>query len=168
MKIIFFNPYADADVKGASTVYPVDLARRNNFNFLRLFFASLVILSHSFELIDGNRNRELLTEVFGTISFGEFAVDGFFLVSGFLIVQSWNSEPKFYSFLLKRILRIYPGFIVAFLVCTLVVGPLGAEPTAYFSQLELNRLVLDMLKLRPPNTPPVFMGYPYAAVNGAM
>jgi hypothetical protein len=32
----------------------------NNFGTLRLFFASVVILSHSAEILDGDRSRELL------------------------------------------------------------------------------------------------------------
>ncbi len=53
-------------------------SRLNHFNFLRLMFASLVILPHAFELVDGDRSRELLTQLFGTLSFGELAVDGFY------------------------------------------------------------------------------------------
>ena len=142
--------------------------RRNNFNFLRLLFATLVILSHSSELIDGNRSRELLTEVFHTLSFGEFAVDGFFLLSGYLIVQSWESRPRIWPFLKKRVLRIYPGFIVASLICAFVVGPLAAEPAEYFSRFQWIRFIKDLFLLHVPAVPPVFKGTSYPLVNGAM
>jgi peptidoglycan/LPS O-acetylase OafA/YrhL len=93
----------------------VKQTRANNFSVLRILFATLVILSHSTELIDGNRSSETLTRLFGTISFGVLAVDGFFIVSGYLITKSYlSSEPI--SYLVKRTLRIYPGFIVAFVV----------------------------------------------------
>ena len=153
------SPYAPA--QGAN--------RRNNFNFLRLFFASLVILSHSSELIDGNQSRELFIQLFhNTISLGGLAVDGFFLLSGYLIVQSWESRPEFLQFLKKRVLRIYPGFFVASLVCVFVVGPLGSKPVEYFSHFEWFPFFRDVLLLRVPVTPPVFEGRPYAVVNGAM
>ena len=87
--------------------------KNNNFGFLRLFFAILVIVSHSPEAIDGNRTREILTNLFGTISFGELAVDGFFLISGFLIYKSYENSSSFKNYLSKRLLRIYPGFVVA-------------------------------------------------------
>ena len=146
-----------------------DATRRNNFNFLRLFFAALVILSHSSELIDGDQRRELFIQLFqNTISFGGLAVDGFFLLSGYLIVQSWVMRPQVFQFLKKRVLRIYPAFIVASLVCALIVGPLGSKPIEYFSHFQWLSFFKDMFLLRAPTTPPVFEGLPYPVVNGAM
>jgi peptidoglycan/LPS O-acetylase OafA/YrhL len=112
------------------------LRRDNNFNFLRLLFALLVLVSHAPELADGNRSRELLTRMFHTLSFGEVAVDGFFLLSGYLIVQSWERHPNLWDFGQWRLRRIYPAFVVACLVCIFVLAPL-AVPSArtYFEQL---------------------------------
>jgi peptidoglycan/LPS O-acetylase OafA/YrhL len=106
--------------------------RENNFNFMRLVFALLVILGHSPELVDGNQSREVLMRIFGTMTCGGFAVDGFFLLSGYLIMQSWERQPDGWKFLKKRLLRIYPGFIVASLICAFVVGPLAGDSATYF------------------------------------
>lgn len=141
---------------------------QNNFNLLRLVLALLVLLSHAPELQDGDRHRELLTQLFHTLSFGELAVDGFFLLSGYLIVQSWDREPLPLLFLKKRVLRIYPGFIVASLVCIYIVAPLGADPARYFSELSTAKVALGLAILHGPIIPPVFDGLPYPQVNGAM
>lgn len=146
----------------------IPLSRQNNFNLLRLVFATLVLLSHAPELIDGNRSRELLTNVFHTVSFGEFAVDGFFLLSGYLIVKSWCNSPDLVRFSRSRILRIFPGFIVATILCAFVVGPLASPPTVYFSDFSFLKLAESTAQLKPPNLPMVFAGTYYASVNGAM
>lgn len=142
--------------------------RDNNFNFLRIVFALLVLLSHAPELADGNRERELLTQIFHTMSFGEVAVGGFFLLSGYLIVQSWTANPDLVEFLKKRVLRIYPAFIVASIVSAFIVGPLASESTTYFSSFWYKGLIKSLLFLDQPNTPPVFPGTPYPVVNGSM
>lgn len=135
--------------------------RQNNFNLVRLLLALLVLLSHAPELIDGNRSRELLTCLFGSLSFGELAVDGFFLLSGYLIMQSWDAQPQPWPFFKKRALRIYPGFVVATLVCAFVVGPLAADPDTYFGELNVPALLANMALLQKPAVPAVFAGLPY-------
>lgn len=142
--------------------------RQNNFNLLRLLLALLVLLSHAAELQDGDRHRELLTQLFHTLSFGELAVDGFFLLSGYLIVQSWDHAPVPVVFLRKRVLRLYPGFVVASLVCVFVVAPIGADVTQYFRELSAASVALSIAILHGPIIPPVFQQLPNPQVNGAM
>ncbi len=143
-------------------------SRSNNFNLLRLLFAALVLLSHAPEITDNDGRREPLHLLFNTLSFGDVAVDGFFLLSGCLIVQSWQRTPELLDFLKKRALRIYPGFVVAALVSALIVGPLAAVPAYYFGHFDLLQFLKSVLLLRQPTVPPVFAGMYYPEINGSM
>jgi peptidoglycan/LPS O-acetylase OafA/YrhL len=135
---------------------------------MRLVLAIMVMLGHSPELIDGNRQREWLTCIFGTLSLGELAVDCFFLLSGYLIMKSWHDQPRPWPFLKKRLLRIYPGFIVASIICAVVVGPLGSLPSTYFEQFQGFDFFRGLVLLEMPAIPSVFEGTKYSVVNGAM
>ncbi len=143
------------------------MLKQNNFNILRFIFASLVIVSHAPEIQDGSRKNELLTNMFGTISFGELAVDSFFILSGYLILKSWIENPNLVRFLKSRIFRIYPGFIVASLVCVFIVGPAYGESN-YLSEFRILSFLKSIVTLQQPNTPPVFFGSHFPVVNGAM
>jgi peptidoglycan/LPS O-acetylase OafA/YrhL len=142
---------------------------QNNFGFVRLVCAALVMVSHSAELVDGNRSRELLTILFGSISFGELAVDGFFLVSGFLITKSFLYSQTAQGYFVKRALRIFPGFIAAYLFCILIIGPIAGGDLQGF--LGLKSLVVNaakMASLAGPSLNGSFAGLPYSYLNGSM
>ncbi len=146
----------------------VAVARRsNNFDCLRLIFASLVIVSHATAFVDGDVHRELFHCIFGTTLMGEVAVDGFFLISGFLIVKSWIRNPHLSSFLRKRINRIYPGFIVASCISVFLVGPLAGSST-FLEDLGLGKFLSGLLFLVGPYCPPVFRGTYFANINGSL
>jgi len=141
--------------------------RGNHFNLLRLLFACLVIAAHCPEIVYGNRSHEPLTMLFGTLSFGELAVDGFFVLSGYLIVKSWVHRPNWSAFLASRARRIVPGFVVCALCCAFVVGPLGADP-GYFSQFGWTGFAKSVATLSLPVIPDVFAGTYYPVVNGSL
>jgi peptidoglycan/LPS O-acetylase OafA/YrhL len=100
--------------------------RANNFDFLRMVLAVLVIFSHSYSLGTGDELREpfsLLTH--GQTTGGSIAVDAFFIISGFLIAGSFERSKTLFSYFKKRIFRIYPAFIVLSIVCAVLVVPLS-------------------------------------------
>lgn len=97
----------------------------NNFGALRLLFASLVIVGHSFEQTVGGWPSEILTQITGTLDFGESAVNGFFLISGYLIAASYENSSSVKRFLIKRCLRIYPAFAMASIISVFVFAPLA-------------------------------------------
>jgi len=141
----------------------------NNFDSLRLIFAVLVILSHSFPLGIGSNDWEPLSVLtHGQITFGNISVWAFFVISGFLITQSWQRSPKIGKFLKRRIGRIYPGFTVAALVTALFVVPIAADPSTYVP-ISLQSFVIDTLRLLNLETPHVFVHNPtYFALNGSL
>lgn len=143
----------------------VPARRDNNFGSLRLLFATLVVVSHAPELTDGDRAREPLTRLFGTLSFGEIAVDGFFLVSGYLIVASYARSRSVGDYLWRRVRRIYPGFALASLVCLVIVAPLAGGDLFALDPL---RALGRILRLQVPEVPGAFAGQPNPALNGAM
>lgn len=96
-------------------------SRDNNFNLLRIVAATLVLFTHSFGMT-GNGSSELLASAFG-MSFGSWAVDIFFVASGFLIAKSWDRTKSVRSFVTARIARIYPGLWVCVVVCVVGIGP---------------------------------------------
>ena len=131
-------------------------SRTNNFDSLRLIFAILVIFSHAYPLGRGSNATEplsLLTH--GQITFGNLSVWAFFIISGFLITQSWLRSPSPVRYLKRRVGRIYPGFIVATLLCALCIVPYAADPHAYLP-VSLQEFFFSTLRLQLFRYPLVF------------
>jgi peptidoglycan/LPS O-acetylase OafA/YrhL len=140
--------------------------RRNTFGALRLLLASMVILAHVPELMDGDRHREPINMLFHNgLTAGSLAVDGFFLISGYLITKSWESEAG-PAYFLKRILRIYPAFVVCSLIILFAIGPLvGGEPVHGMQWL---RAGWRMAALQGPISDGAFAHLKVPAVDASM
>jgi peptidoglycan/LPS O-acetylase OafA/YrhL len=94
-------------------------AHADNFAFLRMLAALMVLVSHQYEL-----TGRPLRDVLGLHSVGGMGVVIFFSISGFLVAQSWRADPHVGRFAARRLLRVWPGYAAAIVVSALVIGPL--------------------------------------------
>lgn len=146
--------------------------RSNAFGYLRLLFAALVIASHTPELVDGDRSREILTVLGSKLSLGSFAVSGFFVISGYLITGSLLNSKSLKLYMMKRVCRIYPAFVVAFFISLLIVGPMGGGHFGDNLFRKLGNNIVGVAILARPTIDGAFEGQHhldrFTALNGAM
>jgi peptidoglycan/LPS O-acetylase OafA/YrhL len=93
--------------------------RRNSLNFLRLVLALAVIVSHTWPIGGYGPDPRIAGEKLGT-----WAVAGFFAISGYLIANS-RRHLSMSTFLTRRVLRIYPGYLVCLVVVAVLLAPLS-------------------------------------------
>jgi peptidoglycan/LPS O-acetylase OafA/YrhL len=113
--------------------------RRNTLDVVRIGLALLVAAAHAMVTHTGHEPR------WGNTTLGDLAVDGFFVLSGFLVTASYQriegatAQASFWPvvrFGWHRFLRIMPGFWVCLLVLAFLLAP-----------------VVAILEGRPPSTP---------------
>jgi peptidoglycan/LPS O-acetylase OafA/YrhL len=96
--------------------------RRNSINALRLLFAMMVIGGHAAHVGFGNPSPAL-----GSIALNAIPVDGFFVLSGYLITQSWFTQQRLGGFLLRRVARIFPAYWLCLILTAVGLVPVLAE-----------------------------------------
>ncbi len=66
---------------------------------------------------------------------GPLGVVIFFIISGYLIAASWNSDSNLLRYFIRRSLRIFPALIVFTIVAVFILGPLATNLSVreYFS-----------------------------------
>ncbi len=150
--------------------------RKNNFDLIRLILAILVIYSHSYVILGKHKTEPLMIFTQNQIDLGSVAVDLFFIISGFLITGSWEHSKSNSEYLKKRALRILPGFVTAFLISILIIGPLASGNKEhllnirhYFSSLDIGRLFFDLFTLQTPQAGECFSWLPMGnSVNSSL
>ncbi|HWM60530.1 MAG TPA: acyltransferase family protein [Rhizomicrobium sp.] len=90
----------------------------NNFTILRLLLALLVVLGH-FRLLAGVASPSW------PFNYAATAVDCFFVVSGYLITNSFDQDPDLRRFYIKRFFRLYPLYIAVVAIQTIILGILA-------------------------------------------
>ena len=139
---------------------------QNNFDGLRLIAALMVMLSHQLVFlhrVDPSPMKD---------SLGMLAVLMFFVMSGYLVCESWCRDPHLTRFLMRRLLRLWPALAIATLFIATAAAALTTLSLHDYLGHETRHFILSNLRFRPTFVlPGVFTTTPpnasLSAVNGS-
>jgi peptidoglycan/LPS O-acetylase OafA/YrhL len=146
------------------------ISRQNNFDFLRILFATLVFIHHLCLLTSSKAFDPLFQFVY---PFSSQSVPGFFIVSGFLIFMSYENSKTLKAYIEKRVRRIVPAYFFV-IIFTASIGVFLTSLSWYqyitnpalFKYLLANLTLLNFLY---PSLPGVFDKNPFnSGVNGSL
>ncbi|WP_137959359.1 acyltransferase [Burkholderia sp. 4M9327F10] len=96
-------------------------SHENNYTLIRAFLAASVIYFHSFHLVKADGYADHLSGALSPITqVGGLAVQAFFFLSGLFVTQSFCRDPSIRNFIIKRVLRIWPGYFVCLAITALL------------------------------------------------
>src|SRR5699024_1647411 len=87
------------------------IKRINSLQYLRGIAAFLVLITHVLQYLN-------IKPVGNYFLSGQYGVDVFFILSGFIIYYTTQVNANWKSFMIRRVFRIYPAYLFAF-VCYL-------------------------------------------------
>ena len=131
----------------------------NNFDILRLLLAILVFFAHWNILT----SQELSNSLF---HLSGFAVDMFFIVSGFLIFWSFDSDQNKKHFYIKRFFRIFP--LYAFLIILQTLFFIGFSDGNTLEILKYFVANIFFLNFLAPSVGTTLNGLEVNAINGSL
>lgn len=156
---------SDPELKDdANHALALRVSTTNNFNLVRLCFALMVVAYHLVAIPNWAESirpqMELLAEV---------GVQGFFVLSGYLVYASLERSSSLVQYAEKRFRRLYPAYAFVVLVCAgtaLIASPLAREDLLGVARYTGWNLVFA--NFMEPSLPGVFAGNPTTEVNGAL
>ena len=144
------------------------MKRDNCFDFLRFIFAFNVVLGH-LTVIALFPELQQYKNLFNTY----LSVTGFFIISGFLIAQSYE-RSTLKSYFIKRARRLLPAYFLVVIGCAIGLVGLSTLPaTEYYTSLDVWEYLganLSFMNFLHPSLPGVF-NHPHindTAVNGSL
>lgn len=136
----------------------------NNFSFLHWLGISFVVLGHQYILQGYSAPRILGIEC------SNLGLRILFVVSGYLTMESYKRTGNTLKYLLKRIIRIFPGLIICILGTALLLGPVFTTQPLEDYFMGCKRYIINNILLNPVfDLPGVFTDNIYPiSVNGSL
>ena len=138
----------------------------NNFNLLRLAFALMVAIYHAI-FLPGVAGWSALEGPASVLA--EIGVQGFFVLSGYLVFASLERSPSLRLYAEKRVRRLYPAYATVVVLCAALavtfVPAARANLAAVGEYIGWNLVFLNFMA---PNLPGVFEANRLHEINGAL
>lgn len=147
------------------------LNRNNNFDFLRLLFALLIVISHCYPLSGIDYSRQWIYQITnGQLSYSSIGLNGFFVISGFFIFRSMENSASIPKYLKKRFLRIFPGLFFMLCFTLFSIQFVYQSQIPYFTNKEVLSYLPRNISLYylQPVIQGVFSENPYKSINGSL
>lgn len=140
---------------------------KNNYDAVRLVLALIVVLSH-IGALSAHPSLRWMVSAFDS----DFAVKGFFAISGCLVSRSYCASASVRDYAEKRVRRIFPAYITVVVACTLLGAFVGRLSTGdYFASAQTWKYLaanVTLMGFLQADLPGVFDANPLHAVNGAL
>lgn len=140
---------------------------KNCFDFLRIFFCANIVLSHLAELSQSKSLAFILDYVNALLG-----VQGFFVISGFLVAKSYSNTPSLKQYFIKRAKRILPAYFFIILLSAFGLSIFSKYSfIEYFSDLGVLKYIgwnLVFMNFAHPCLPGLFENNMLCAVNGSL
>ena len=94
------------------------MEKENNFSAIHLGAALLVVLGHQYVLMGSS-----VPLIFG-VDINGFGVRIIFVMSGYLITESYMRSKSAGQYMGKRLMRIYPPLAACIFLTVVVIGPI--------------------------------------------
>nr|WP_315240880.1 acyltransferase [uncultured Flavobacterium sp.] len=141
---------------------------KNCFDFLRVIFCAIIILSHLYELSEC-ASLSFLSFFYDK---GILGLQAFFIISGFLVAKSYQRTSTLKKYFIKRAKRLFPAYI--FLLLLTVIGMSIFSKYGffdYFTNTDIYKYFvwnIMFLNFMHPCLPGIFENNLLCAVNGAL
>ena len=135
------------------------ISTNNNFDILRLILAILVFFAHWIILTSQDISNQLF-------HLSGYAVHMFFIVSGFLIFWSFDSDQNKKHFYIKRFFRIFP--LYAFLIILQTLFFIGFSDGSTFEVIKYFIANIFFLNFLAPSVGSTLSSLEVNAINGSL
>ena len=137
----------------------IKINNSNNFDIFRLLLAILVFFAHWNILTKQNITNQLF-------HLSGYAVDMFFIVSGFLIFWSFDADQNKKHFYIKRFFRIFP--LYAFLIVLQTLFFIGFSSASFIELAKYFVSNIFFLNFLAPSVNATLSNLEVNAINGSL